>query len=122
VKKSHARIASAWERKNWDQAGPVRRRPGSMPLDLRISQTVDAATLTPRPASPPWILRYPPRGILAGQPPDQGLDVPPGGRPACPAVRGPGGPAEADDVTVPAHDRVRGNQQPQPLAPLSVSR
>jgi hypothetical protein len=34
-------------------------RPGSMPLALRISQTVDAATLTPSPASSPWILRYP---------------------------------------------------------------
>jgi hypothetical protein len=63
VKKSHARIASAWERKNCDQAGPVRRRAGSMPLALRISHTVDAATLTPRPASSPWILRYPHSGF-----------------------------------------------------------
>ena len=37
--------------------------PGSMPLALRISQTVDAATLTPRPASSPWILRYPQPGF-----------------------------------------------------------
>jgi hypothetical protein len=36
---------------------PVRRRAGSMPLAMRISHTVDAATLTPKPASPPWILR-----------------------------------------------------------------
>jgi len=36
------------------------------------------------------------------------------GRPVL--ARGPGRPAAADDVTVPAHDRVRGNQQPQPLA------
>jgi hypothetical protein len=57
VKKSLARIAPAWERRNCDQAGPVRRRAGLMPLALRISQTVDAATLTPRPASSPWILR-----------------------------------------------------------------
>jgi len=42
----------------------------------------------------------------------------PGRWPAGPAARGPGGPAAADDdVAVPAHDRVRGNQQPQPLAP-----
>jgi hypothetical protein len=27
------------------------------------------------------------------------------------------GPAAADDVAVPAHDRVRGNQEPQSLAP-----
>ena len=57
VKKSQARIASAWERRNCDQVGPVRRGAGSMPLVLRISHTVDAATLTPRPASSPWILR-----------------------------------------------------------------
>ena len=36
---------------------------GSMPLALRISQTVDAATLTPRPAISPWILRYPQPGF-----------------------------------------------------------
>jgi hypothetical protein len=60
---SHARIASAWERKNCDQVGPVRRRAGLIPLALKISHTVDAATLTPRPASPPWILRYPHSGF-----------------------------------------------------------
>ena len=63
MKKSQARIASAWERRNCDQVGPVRRGAGSMPLALRISQTVDAATLTPRPASSPWILRYPHSGF-----------------------------------------------------------
>jgi hypothetical protein len=50
VKKSQARIASAWERRNCDQVGPVRRGAGSMPLVLRISHTLDAVTLTPRPA------------------------------------------------------------------------
>ena len=63
VKKSHASMASAWDRRNCDQATPVCRWPGSMPLALRISQTVDAATLTPRPASSPWILRYPQSGF-----------------------------------------------------------
>ena len=59
LKKSQARIASAWERRNCAQVGPVRRGAGLMPLALRVSHTVDAATLTPRPASSPWILRYP---------------------------------------------------------------
>jgi hypothetical protein len=59
----------------------------------------------------------PPAGILAGQPPDQRPDATPGRRPPGPAARGPGAPAAADDVAVPAHDRVRGDQQPQPLAP-----
>jgi hypothetical protein len=34
-----------------------------VPLVLRISQTVDAAIFTPRPASSPWILRYPHPGF-----------------------------------------------------------
>ena len=70
LKKSQARIASAWERRNCDQVGPVRRGAGSMPLVLRISHTVDAARLTPRPVSSPWILRYPRLGSpwLAGGP------------------------------------------------------
>jgi len=55
-----------------------------------------------------------PSGILPGQPEDQGLDVPAGGRAAGPAALGSGGLAAADDVAVPAHDRVRGDQQPQP--------
>jgi len=41
----------------------VRRRAGLMPLALRISRTVDAATLTPSPASSPFILRYPQPGF-----------------------------------------------------------
>jgi hypothetical protein len=53
----------AWERRNCDQVGPVCRRAGWMPLALRISHTVDAATFTPSPASSPWILRYPQPGF-----------------------------------------------------------
>ncbi len=59
----------------------------------------------------------PPFGVLAGQPADQGLDVPPDRRSAGPGVGGPGSPAAADDVTMPAHDRFRGDQQPQAPAP-----
>ena len=33
----------------------------------------------------------------------------------CPAAHGPRLPAEPDDVVAPAHDRVRGDQQPRPL-------
>src|SRR5689334_2178785 len=49
VKKSHARIASAWDRRNCDQVGADRRDAGSIPAFLRISHTVEAATFTPRP-------------------------------------------------------------------------
>jgi hypothetical protein len=58
-----------------------------------------------------------PSGVLAGQPEDQGLDVPAGGWPAALAACGPGGPAAAGDVAVPAQDGVRGDQQPQSVAP-----
>ncbi len=58
-----------------------------------------------------------PFGVLAGQPEDQGLDVPAGRRPAALAAYGPGGPAAADDVAVPAQDGVRGDQQPQSVTP-----
>jgi hypothetical protein len=75
-----------------------------MPLVLRISQMVDAAIFTPSPASSPWILRYPPFGVLPRQPEGQGLDVPAGRRSAGLAAHGPRRPAAADDGAVPAQD------------------
>jgi hypothetical protein len=48
-----------------------------------------------------------PFGVLPGQPEDQGPDGPAGRRPAGLAGHGPGGPAAAEDVAVPAQDRVR---------------
>ena len=82
--------------------------------DLPYSRCRDADAQASQLAVNPAV---PPVGILASQPPDQGLDVPSGRRPAGPGLRGPGGPAAADDVPVPAQDRVRGNQQPQAPAP-----
>ena len=87
-----------------------------MPLALRISQTVDAATLTPEADHLAVDPAVSPFGVLAGQSADQCLDVPAGRWPAGPAAHGLGGPAAAEDVAVPAHDRFRGDQQPQPLA------
>src|ERR1017187_2554858 len=48
VKKSQARIASAWERRNCDQVGPVRRGAGPIPAFFRISHAVDAVLLENR--------------------------------------------------------------------------
>jgi len=59
VKKSLAMIASAWERGNCAQDGPLRRGAGSVPCFLGISQTVDGATVMPRLASSPVIGLYP---------------------------------------------------------------
>src|ERR1035441_5429327 len=57
-----------------------------------------------------------PCGVLPGQPEGQGLDGLAGGRPAGLAAHGPRRLAAPDDVAVPAHDGVRGDQQPQPMA------
>jgi hypothetical protein len=72
-----------------------RHKPGQLALDPAVS----------------------PCGVLTGRPENQGLDVPAGGRSAGRAPLGSGGPAAARDVAVPAQDRVRGDQQPQPLTP-----
>jgi hypothetical protein len=55
VKKSHARIASAWDRRT--VARQARIGAGSDVAFFRISHAVDGATFTPRLASSPWILR-----------------------------------------------------------------
>ena len=59
MNKSHTMIASAWERRNCAQNGPLRRGAGAIPCRSKISQTVDGATVTPRPANSPAIRRYP---------------------------------------------------------------
>ena len=105
------------ERRNCDQVGPVCRGAGidaagreDLPHGGRCDLYAESGQLAVDPAIPP-------AGVLTGQPADQRPDVAAGRWPAGPAARGPGGLAAADDVAVPAHDRVRGNQQPQPLAP-----
>jgi hypothetical protein len=56
-KESAATIASAWERTNAAHVSEVRCGAGSTPASVRISQTVDAATVTPRTSSSPWMRR-----------------------------------------------------------------
>jgi len=50
LKKSHARIGLAWERRNCDQLGPVRRGAGSIPVFFIISHAVDVAFFPGRQA------------------------------------------------------------------------
>ena len=57
VKKSVARIASAWERRKLTYVGLVRRGAGSIPALFTIAHTVGDATLTPGPASSPTMRR-----------------------------------------------------------------
>jgi hypothetical protein len=45
------------------RGGPVRRGAESIPAQVRISHTVEGAIRPPRPASSPWILRYPQAGF-----------------------------------------------------------
>ena len=76
---------------------------------------LDAAIFTPRPASSPWILRYPRSVFYRASRRTRALMLRRVAGLAGLAADGPGGPAAADDVAVPAHDRVRGYQQPQPV-------
>jgi hypothetical protein len=54
-KKSAARMAAACERRNAAQLSALRSGAGSMPASVRNSQSVDAAALTPRTSSSPWM-------------------------------------------------------------------
>jgi hypothetical protein len=55
--KSHARMASAWPRRNAAQVTCPRSGAGSIPCSLKISQTVEAAIFMPRAANSPCTLR-----------------------------------------------------------------
>jgi hypothetical protein len=117
VKKSHARIASAWERRNCDHLGRLCPAGSVPPLALRISYgrccDVDAQA-SHLAADPP----VPHSGFSRASRRTTALMLRRvAGRPAGPGVRGPGSPAAAHDVPMPAHHRVRGNQQPQAPAP-----
>jgi hypothetical protein len=78
---------------------------------------VDAVTLTPGPASSPWILLYPQPGFSwASRRTSARMLRRVAGRPVLPHADRPAW-LRLDTVVVPAHDRVRGNQQPQPRTP-----
>ena len=66
VKKSHARIAPAWERRNCGQAGPVRRGAGPVPSALRISRTAGAVGLDSRAGQLAVDPAVSPSGVLPG--------------------------------------------------------
>src|ERR1035438_5219820 len=94
--------------------GSPRRRVDSgvlqdLPCRRRRYLHSEAGQLAVNPAVAPF-------GVLAGQPEDQGPDVPASGRPAGLAAAGLRRPAAAEDVAVPAQDRVRGDQEPEPPA------
>jgi len=57
--KSTARSACAWLRRRSAEEVVDRWGAGSTPSTLRISQTVEVATLIPRVGSSPWMRRYP---------------------------------------------------------------
>jgi pimeloyl-ACP methyl ester carboxylesterase len=52
-----------WAVKNSCQVGPDRPGAGSTPAAFMISHTVDAPRVCPRPASSPWMRRYPQVGF-----------------------------------------------------------
>ena len=63
VKKSTASIPAACARRNFVQDWPARRGVGPAPAARRILHTVAADTRYPRPASSPWIRRWPHAGF-----------------------------------------------------------
>lgn len=75
-KKSAARMASAWERRNAAQLCEVRSGAGSIPASLRISHTVEEATLIPSTSSSPWMRRYPQEVLSPHQAQHQPADRP----------------------------------------------
>src|ERR1019366_624809 len=94
--------------------GPPRRGAGAVGLeDLPDGRRRDVDSQAGQFPVDPAVA---PVGVVAGQPEDQGPDGLAGGRPAGPAAHGPRRPAAPDDVAVPAQDRVRGDQKPQPVA------
>jgi hypothetical protein len=60
-KKSAAMMPRAWLARNCFQVRLARRGAGSIPAEFRICQTVDAAIRCP--ASSPWTLLWPQRGL-----------------------------------------------------------
>jgi hypothetical protein len=111
-KKSAARMAWAGERRNVAQVSLVRWGAGSIPASWRISRTVEAAILTPRTSSSPWILRSPPGAVLAGQAQHQPADRSDGGWPASLCGSGDRRVPVGDLVAVPAQYGLRADQQP----------
>jgi hypothetical protein len=91
-------------------AGRDRRR-----WPLRISHTSGAATRGSQAGPFTVDPAVPPSGVLACEPADQGLDVPPCRRPAGPSAHGPGGPGGGRWRGASAGS-CPGGQQPQPLA------
>jgi len=105
-------MASACERRNVAQVSAVRSGAGSIPAALRISQTVDAATLIPSVSSSPWILLYP--HVLfsrARRSTSARIDRTVGGRPGR-LGREIGGVSFRDQVAVPAQDGLGAYEQP----------
>ena len=56
-RQSHAKRASAWERRMFAQVVAPRSGAGSVPASRRISQTVEGATSMPGTSSSPWMRR-----------------------------------------------------------------
>lgn len=107
MKKSQA--TAAWQCKNCDQVTSDRCGAGSTPLDLRICHTVEDAIRWPRPASSPWMRRYPQVGFSdARRRTSFRSSIEVGGRPG-PRV-GWVGPVAGDSATVPSEQGVGGDE------------
>jgi hypothetical protein len=113
VWKKSAMIAWAWERRNAAHVLLVRWGAGSTSAWWRISQTVDAATFTPRDEQFAVDSAISPGGVLSGQAQDQPADRPDGSWPPDPVGPGTSGVPPADQVPVPAQHSLGADQQLQ---------
>jgi hypothetical protein len=114
VKKSQASIPCAWARRNSLQEGPPRRGAGPSPERRSSDLIVVAPTRMPSLRSSPWIRTQPQLGSSrpSRSTSSRSCDRSAGG-PAASAVC----PLLGDQLTVPAHERLRRHQQRRPALP-----
>jgi hypothetical protein len=110
-KKSQASRPSAWPRKKSAQVKFCLSGAGGMLCSLRISQTVEAATLMPRGCEFAVDSAVAPCGVLVGEAQDQHADGADCGRTPTSLGHAGHGVAPFEQVTVPAQERLRAYQE-----------
>src|SRR6266540_408201 len=119
VKKSHANIPCAWARRNSPHDGPPRRGAGPQPARLRTDLIVVAPTRMPSLRSSPWIRMHPQLGFSRPRRTTSSRKRRIERRPTRPAA--PVTPLLPHQLTVPAQQRLRRNQEHRPAIPRQQS-
>jgi hypothetical protein len=117
VKKSHATIPAAWERKNVVHDSDVRVGAGSIPAFLRIAHTVDAAMVMPGEFAVDAAVA--PRWVLPSETDDRPAGLDRGGGSAG-SMRV--GPVVRDEASMPTQDRVGSDEEDRPAITAEYTR